>query len=401
MHDDGTPSDSIGKRVARARKRRALTQHGLADRSNYSRSHIAQVEAGHKVATPAFIAATASALAVDPTELYGQPYRGETVRDDKVHAPIPEIRRALAFVDVAPDLQAPPRPLDALTAELAIVRRLQFASRHVQIGARLPGLLEELTWHAYETEELRAWRLLFRAHEAAADLCRKLGYHDLASNWLERAKESAQRSQDPHLPVLVVLRRSLLLAAVAQWRPALTLLSRALRVVDHGRDDADEVAGTAHLRAAIVAARSGDSTTAWDHYGQAVETRDRAGSKRGDRHGVTTNFTSGNVSIHGAAVAVDLGDLDEAARRDRGIGERLLSGLVPERRAHHEIDMARVHVETGDRGRALERLLGAERIAPQMTRYHPSARAVVGHLVDVRREIPEPLRGIQSRMHIA
>jgi hypothetical protein len=63
----------------------------------------------------------------------------------------------------------------------------------------------------------------------------------------------------------------------------------------------------------------------------------------------------------------------------------VLKGLVPQRRAHHEIDMARMHVETGDYERATARVLGAERTAPQMTRFHPSARAVVGHLVDVRR----------------
>ncbi|WP_121436993.1 helix-turn-helix domain-containing protein [Actinomadura pelletieri] len=41
--------DAIGVRVARARKRRGLTRHGLAQRARYSRSHIAQVEAGARV----------------------------------------------------------------------------------------------------------------------------------------------------------------------------------------------------------------------------------------------------------------------------------------------------------------------------------------------------------------
>jgi hypothetical protein len=192
----------------------------------------------------------------------------------------------------------------------------------------------------------------------------------------------------------------LLLAAVAQWRPALTLLDRAAGTVDREREDAGEVLGTAHLRSAVIAARGGDANAAWDHYGEAVEVRAEMGDRPGDVHGVTTGFTPSNVTIHGAAVAVELGDLDEASRRDREIGERVLKGLVPERRAHHEIDMARMHVEAGDYERATARVLGAERTAPQMTRFHPSARVVVGHLVDVRRTLPEPLRGLQARMGV-
>jgi len=35
-----------------------------------------------------------------------------------------------------------------------------------------------------------------------------------------------------------------------------------------------------------------------------------------------------------------------------------------------------------------------------MTRYHPTARLVVRHLVDVRRTLPEPLRGLHARMRV-
>ncbi|REE97143.1 helix-turn-helix domain-containing protein [Thermomonospora umbrina] len=388
--------ESVGVRIARVRKRRGMTQLGLAQRANYSRSHIAQVEAGHKLATPAFVAAVAATLGVDTSQLYGQPFHGRS--DDDVQGSIPEIRRALVFTDVPPESAVPSRSLNVLAAELATIRRLQMASRHAHIGMRLPALLEELAWYAHDGDDPRVWALLFTAHEAAADLSRKLGYHDLADGCLERAERAARRAQDPHLSLLVALRRSLLLLAVAQWRPALALLHKVTRDVDPEREDAAEILGTAHLRAAIVAARSGDDTSAWDHYGEAVQTQDEGGWAPGDRHGVTTGFVPGNVAIHGAAVAVELGDLEEAARRDRQVTERTLATLVPERRAHHAIDMARVHTETGDHDRALERLLSAERTAPQMTHFHPSARTVTAHLVDVRRTLPEPLRKLHTRM---
>jgi transcriptional regulator with XRE-family HTH domain len=394
MNPESTP-DSIGVRIARERKRRGLTQHGLADRANYSRSHIAQVEAGHKVATPAFVAAAAAALGVDPADLYGQPYRGSTGRDDQVHAAIPELRRILAYVDVGPDLAGPPRTLDQLAAEVATARRLLLKTRFTQLGTRLPAVLEELTHWAYDTDDPRAWALLNQAHASAVSLTRRLGYTGDSLAFLDRATDAAQRSQDPHLPLLVAAPRALLLMSMSQYAPALTLLGRAVAAVQDDRPDAAEVRGHLELRSAIVAARSRQGGRAWEHFKRAAELV-KSGRVGPGVHAV--QFNAANVAIHGAAVAVELGDLDEAARRDREIGDRTLKGLVPERRAHHEIDMSRVLVETGDYDRALQRVLSAEQTAPQMTRYHPSARTVVAHLVDVRRALPEPLRGLHTRM---
>jgi transcriptional regulator with XRE-family HTH domain len=391
MRDDST--DRIGLRLARARKWRGLTQQGLADRSSYSRSHIAQVEAGHKVATPAFVAAVAAALGFDPAEIYGQPYHARG-QDDHVHVAIPELRRVLAYVDIGPELDAPPRSLDLLAAEVATARRLLHQARLVKLGARLPAVIQELTYWAYETDDPRAWALLNKANSSAVSYTRRLGYTGDALAFMERAADSARRSQDPHLPLLVTLSRSLLLMGMDQIRPALALLDRASQSVEAARPDAVEVAGALGLRSAIVAARAGEADRAWAYHGLARQLVER--HQVVDTHGLC--FTAPNVAIHGAAVAVELGDMDEAAQRDRDIGERVLTGLPQERRAHHEIDMSRVHVEVGDYDRALLRVQSAERVAPQMTYFHPSARTVVSHLVTVRRTLPEPLRRLHARM---
>lgn len=395
MSTDATP-DTIGVRVARYRKRAGLTQNGLAQRSRYSRSHIAQVEAGHKVATPAFVAAVAAAMAVDPAEIYGQPYRGHTPHDDRVHGSISDLRRAMAYVDVGPDLDAPVRTLGELSAAVGEALALRHQARHVQLAARLPAIVEELTWHAYEVGGPRPWAMLNRAHNLAASLTRRLGYNDLSGQIMERAAVSAARSGDPHLPLMIAHRRALLMMNVAAYNPAVRLLGRSLGKVDPSRPDATEVRGSLALRAAVVAARGRKASEAWDYYGQATEVSREAGGPALDEHG--TDFNPGNLAIHGAAIALELGDLDEAARRDEEISGPVLAGLAAERRAHHQIDMARVRVELGDYDRALSRLIAAERTAPQMTRFHPSARAVVAHLVDVRRSVPESLRRLHRRM---
>ncbi|RFS86795.1 helix-turn-helix domain-containing protein [Actinomadura spongiicola] len=396
MSDD--TAETVGRRVARARKKRDLTQLGLAQRASYSRSHVSQVEAGHKVATPAFVAAVAAALGVDPAEIYGQPFRARG-HDDQVHSALPELRRVLVYVDVGPELAGPPRSLDVLAAEVATARRLIHKAQLTKLARRLPAVLEELTYWAHETNDPRAWLLLSRAFGHGVSLTRRLGYSGDALALLERGADAARRSGDPNLPHLVTLARALLSMGMNQYQPALTSLDQARADIAPDRPDADEVAGALDLRAAIIAARSSrgsnsESGRAWDYFGRADE-RIKQGRGR-PVHGL--EFTAANVAVHGAAVAAELGDLDEAARRDRDIGDRTLSALPPERRTHHEIDMARVLIELGDYGKAESRIESADRIAPQMVTFHPTARAVVAHLVDVRRTLPESLRRLHLRM---
>ncbi|KUP97545.1 helix-turn-helix domain-containing protein, partial [Thermobifida cellulosilytica] len=337
--------ESIGVRIARARKRRGLTQHGLAARCHYSRSHIAQVEKGHKVATPAFVAAAAAALAVDPSELYGQPYRGDTPRDDQVHAAIPELRRALTAVDAPPDLDAPPRDLDQLAAEVAVLRRDSLAARHSRVGARLPAVLVELAVHAHASGSPRAWRLLNSAQAVAASLARRLGYTDLASVAIKDAAVAADRSDDPNLPRLALLSRALLMMTIGAWEPGLALVRRAGEGLDTTAPAGLAVYGALHLRSAVLSARSTAAghpgpQDAWDHYEQAREIAARLPARAPDFYALQFNPT--NVAIHGAAVAVELRDYDEAVRRDAELAPRLRRpGLPAERRAHHEIDMSR------------------------------------------------------------
>lgn len=387
------PKESIADRIARARKRRGFSQHALAAATGYSRPHIAQVETGRKAATPPFVAAVAAALSTDPAKLLGQPYSDG--RDDQVHGAVSDLRRLLAYVGIGPELDGPPRSIEELAADVLTARHQLLEAKITQISTSLPALLEELTFWAYETDSPEAWRTLNLAHALAVSLTRRLGYSGDSLAWMERAQDSAQRSQDPHLPLIAAAPRALLLMGMSQYKPALTLLERARRDVQWDLPDAGEVSGYLSLRSAIVAARSRNETAAWGHMAEAQEVLD-TGRGASTKHLV--QFNAANTAVHGAAVAVELGDLDEASKRDREITDAVLSTLPEERRTHHQIDMARMHLEAGDYPRATERILSAERTAGQMTRHHPTARLVVEHLVDVRRELPQPLRGIAGRM---
>lgn len=391
-------SDGVGDRVSRARKRRGLTQQGLAQKIAYARSHIAQVEAGHKAATPAFVAAVADTLKVEMSELYGQPYRGDTPSTDRVHRSIPDLRQALAWSDLSPELEGPPRSVEALAAEVANAKRLRRLARHVQLGDALPAAMEELSYHAHEAADPRVWRLLSDAYCAAGELSRRLGYSDLADSMFREASRFAVLSQDPHLPLIITWRRALVLMNHGALAAAVRLLERCTRTVQKGEPGDVEVSGALHLRAAVIAGRSGDAGSAWGHFERAAEISARAGRPHLDEY--STYFSPANILIHGAAVATELGDLDEAVQRDAAIPRNALNSLVKERRSHHLIDMSRVHLEQGRTKHALARLLEAEKVAPQMTRYHPSARTVATHLQDRHRALSENLRGLMARMRL-
>ncbi|MEW9549113.1 helix-turn-helix domain-containing protein [Nonomuraea sp. NPDC050783] len=389
-------SEHTGIRIARVRHLRGFTQEGLAMRANVSRSLLAKVETGAKPATPSLVAAVARACAVDPAEINGQPYRGKDKDSDAVHATIPPIRMALAYVDIAPELDTPPRTLDELRSEIAELRKLQEAASHVRLGARLPAVLEELTVHVMETDATRAWRMLNRAQALAGSLARRLGYNDLAQVIVERTSVSAQRAEDEHLPCLVSLGRARLLMTLGAWDVSLKVIGKAAAKIDQNNPVSTEVFGSLHLSAAIAAARAGREPEAWEHHGIAAEAAARISPRdRRDPYGLQMNPQ--NAAIHGCAVAVELGDIDEAIRLDRELdpGQQSVGG---ERRAHHDLDMSRAHLCAGDHDRSLKRVLHAERVAPQMTRFHPSARETVRQLQRGYRHPPESLRLLTERM---
>jgi hypothetical protein len=210
---------------------------------------------------------------------------------------------------------------------------------------------------------------------------------------IERAATAAERADDPNLPALVAMSRALMLLTHGIYRPALRVATSML-----GTGEAREIDGALHLRCAVSAARAGDAGTAWEHWGAArelVPTVDLA-----DPYALA--FNPANVEVHAVAVAVELGDYDEALRR----GSKLVlpPTLLTERRAHHAIDLARAFAATGHWKKALDRLLVAERVAPLMVRYHPSSRDTVASLLSSARVPSEGLIGLARRMglrHVA
>jgi transcriptional regulator with XRE-family HTH domain len=392
----------IGRRIAHARKLRDLTQTGLAARVPCSKSLIAQVERGHKPATPSLIAGVARALNVDVTELTGQPYRGSDARSDRIHAAIPEIRQALVYWDMPPVLDVPPRSLPDLNRDIKRCSRLRIQASYVELGAALPVLIKELTVHAHEAlgaDRAQAFRLLTDAYIAVDSIAYALGYMDLLALAVERAAWAADRADDPLLRQVAAIRRSQTFLAAGAWDGGIALLDRAGRELEADLPEdpgALSVFGTVHLRAAIMLARGNRNAAARARMAYAREISDRLGRDTPD-YGLL--FGPTNVGIHEVAVAVELGDADEAIRR--GAALTLPADLPRERSSHHYIDMSRAWLWQGKTDKALACVWRAERLAPQRTRYHPMARETVLRLLDIQRRVPEQLHGLAARMNLS
>jgi transcriptional regulator with XRE-family HTH domain len=395
--------DGIGTRIADARKLRGLTQSGLAMLVPCSSSLVSQVERGVKPATPWLVAAVSRVLHIDVPQLLGQPYRGATERTDRVHASIPQIRIAMTYWDVPPDLSVAPRSLDTIAADIAAISHYLDTVDYLQLGRHLPGLIEELSaiFHASAGEQRRqAAELLMHAYIAAKSMAYRLGYVDLVSVAVERATWAARETGNPELLALMAEERCQIFFATGAYDAGLKFIDRAYHeyqplLTDH--DSGLAIAGSMHLRAAIMAARDGTRRAdAWDYLAQADEAGQRLGS---DTNHYGLIFGPTNVKIHAVAVASELDDADEAIRRSEGFEPK--NAVPGERSSHHYIDLARAQLVTGLPQHALRSLMTADKLAPQHTRNHPMARETVTGLVRAHTRVPEPLRSMARRMGVA
>ena len=131
----------------------------------------------------------------------------------------------------------------------------------------------------------------------------------------------------------------------------------------------------------------GDSATVRDLLAGAEEAAKQLG---GDQNHYWTCFGPTNVELHRAAAAVELGEgpaRSETHETHRPAG---FDALLPERRAHHFLDLARGLAQIGDIARAGEMLLEGDRLAPSEIRCRPIAHEVLSDVLRRTRGTPPP-----------
>ncbi|AXG77625.1 helix-turn-helix domain-containing protein [Streptomyces paludis] len=389
----------IGARVASRRKLAGYTQRQLAEHAHLSLGIIRKVERGERPPTPSFLAGAARALHVTVEDLTGQPYRLHP-QDDRIHAPITDVRAALRHWDLPGDWFEAPRPLAELRADVQTAMDHRVHGRLTRLGEVLPALIEELTASVHlrsGADKRRAARLLSLAYDMAHTFTYRLGYPDLRGQVEDRLRWSAQLSGDPLLMALAEYKRAETFKSAHEYGAGLRVLRAAReRLEDETPSKGSEyltVLGGIRLREITLASRDRDSDATAHHMDAARQVLDRMPA-RADRRQHSMVFGAGNLAIHEIQARLELRQVSEA---DKVIEATSLPGSVPPTRvsAFH-INVARVHVEADRREQALLHLQKARRAAPQITRYKPMARDAALLLTMKYRRTTEELRSLSS-----
>lgn len=382
-----TTDIGIGTRVATRRKIAGLTQAQLAQKSNYSVHTVRAVEQGREPASPAFTAAMARALKVEPEDLTGTPYR-DTIDEDGPLEGLAELRSILSEGQYVRAVE--PEPLDVLAADMDAVNAVYRNDKGRQALARLPVLLRQMHGAVREAhsdgDRARAYTLLSAGYVTAERLCRRFGYMSLCTPSVDRLEWVASQADDPLYVAQAKVKRARVLMYLDATDVSKSLVEGGLDDVSGDDERALAVRGYAHLCGAIAAARGRNPDLARDHIAEA---RKLAEHVDGESDAYGTLFGKGNVGIHACAVEMEAGDPARAARE--GSALKLPASIAPPRAGHHWQDTARAWLLAGEPGKALSALNKARKIAPQQTRLHPSVRETILGVAEAERRQTDSL----------
>ncbi|MFJ4796969.1 helix-turn-helix domain-containing protein [Kitasatospora purpeofusca] len=399
--------ETIGQRVKRQRLRLGMPQADLAATMGRTQGWVSKVENGRvELDRASIIGQLAAALHCHPNDLIERPYVGKS-SENQWQVSASAILRELRRYDLAPVFDGAPRPSAELWRDTLRLHRLRDTASNVAILRILPDMLREaraLAEVAVGREREEAFSVYSVCCKFAHTSAHALGHPELVTMACERAAWAARLSGDPLLPAVADWMRVWDMWASADWSDAIVLSNRALSSIEGQYRAGDPLAvrawGTLHLRAAVSAARASDPQVCEDHIEQAREAAGRLTEQPTfDRHSLT--FSPGNVLVHAISVQVEMGDHSRALVLTERSDPAQIAALPNSRRGHHCMDVARAWLWDGDRGRALAELERAERIAPQLIRNHPIARAVLRKIVYAERSATrERLRRMSDRFHL-
>lgn len=377
--------EHTGARIAHARKLRRLTQRELADLSHVSYSAITKIEQGVMPASPSVVGALARALSLSVTELTGQPYLDE-LRQDQLDGLINPIREALNIYDLGPDPDVSPRPVHELEEHADRLCAWVRATNIKQVAADLPGLIHEATTNAHLAADDRGWQLLASTYRTAYDVTTKLGYPDLCTVALDRMDWAAQRASDPVLSGMRQYLRALAYLRASDYKTGKRLIALGMATLEQAEAGhvLDVVTGQLHLGAAVLAGRDKNRHEAEAHLGEASRIAKRTGPSEKTQW---LSFGPTNVKVHRVSVLAELDLYPEAVRQAQNLS--IPDDWPPSRSAHHQAEVARAQMWTGQTDAAFKSLLAARKLAPQQTRYHPTVRETYAGLDAARRQMPD------------
>lgn len=380
------PMRGVGPRIAAVRRARHMTQEDLALAAQVSYGTVKGIEREARMPSEDVLDALAAALGRDPAHLAA----GGARAIGRITDAMPKLSAAIAAYDLPAD--GPVRPLVELHAAVAEAVNWRLGAQYVRLAQVMPALLEELARalaisRGRQRAEVAA--LLAAAYRSADAVAYKHGARDLSARLVDLMRWAAEQAESPLLTAAAAYVRTETFFAARAHGPGLRALEAALDLAPLPADTATSAArGALHMRAAVVAGRTGDVDTTALHLAEATRLAEE--TPEGVYEG--TAFGPDSVRIHEVSCAVSLG------------GDHLQRALVvahewappkdmpAERRSGCYIELARAQLWSGRRDDAFESLKVARRTAPQHTREHPWAREDTATLRRLHRGDGDDLR---------
>jgi transcriptional regulator with XRE-family HTH domain len=390
----------IGRRVAYWRGRRKLSQQVFGDRIGKSKSWVDKVERGERRLDKFSVLHTiAGALEISVDVLLdGAENTARVARTEPID--LGEIRRTLSLFAPVVYLRTSRAGTGPLLHELE--RSVTHAWLTCQYGQydvlvrALPRLLRDV--HAAEAyhggdSRVRAASLVGQVYQVMSSVTRKLGAHDLARITAERSIDAALRADDPFLAGTGTTRFANALLSAGDARAAFEAnIVMAHRLAPNGPTWAEadrlSVYGSLLLQGAMAAAHRGDNASVRELLREAKVAATALGK---DDNRYRTSFGPTNVELHRTAAAVELGEGKQAVTIHDALPPRRFGALMPERRAHALLDVARGYVLVGDMARAGDALLEGDRHAPAEIRSRPMGRDVMSAVLRGTKGAPPAL----------
>lgn len=393
---------SIGERIRVLRESRGMSRPGLAQLCGRGPDWLKKIESGERdLDSHTLLLRLAAALQLSDLSVL-------TGRNDGPAQPVPVGRLAHPGLPAiwSAVMNRPLSPSSAAPTDPALLQgradqswRLWHRSERnrTQVGSLLPDLIRdgETAVRALGGDERRA------ALVALSDIYRLTGQAtayiappELAWVVADRALAAAQDADQPAAMAAAAWNMGNILRETSYPEEALRVVTEAADLLRPHLDEAPEdwrgIYGALQLHAAVTAAREareGDAWRYWDKGDQVAK-----GLPATYVH-PSTVFGRANVDFHAVSVATDL----KLSTRAIGLADDLDPDTMPslERRARLWTEVARGHLQRGDRTAALHVMQMAVEISQETVAYSPTARGVAA---DLWRSAPRAMRKDAGRL---
>lgn len=266
-----------------------------------------------------------------------------------------------------------------------------------EVSALLPDLIRDAEAASREldgAEKRAALVALSDVYRLTGQATAYIAPAELAWVVADRALTAAQEADDPASIAAAAWNMGNILRETSYPEEALRVVLEAGDVLrphlGEAPDDWRGIYGALQLHAAVTHAREGNEGDAWRFWEKGHQV---AKSLPSSYVHPSTVFGRANVDFHEVSVATDL----RKSQKALGLADEIDPDVMPsrERRARLWVEVARGHLQRGDRTAALHVMKLAHEIGAETVVYTPSARVVAA---DLWRKAPRALRGEAGRL---